>query len=718
MDSGLRQEITNLIKRVLETFTLQYSKCYLIALVRLIKLEAQAKPAPWLLEERPAWTEDSKQGYLVKEGALRKNWKKRWFVVKPNYTVDYFVSDVESQKPKGKKKGTMSLCGYSVVEDPNQGILVRIKRLAEKMGVDFSNLPKPKEYPPLVFELYHSRRRCYYIQCKDKEEFDDWVAAFRTICWRAWYYGLSWDEWCHKEAFPQAVRKTRWELGRWGWYSNYGSEEQILSDLIADELEYDIMGRVYGKLMGPWVVRNMLRNQVQKAIDSMVMAAVKPAWAGMQKAVKELRPKVEPKIRDLVGPIFEAEVQLMDKMKDAVMSVLDPILQEHVCPHLGKIVAILKSPMTEGFDEAFDIWNKHVDKWEPSDDLQKSFRDLDYMPRSYWEMRPATEKTDVMYEPLWALHEIFSDIYPWSLIWSAHDVLRDKTDNAVYTWEQVLVKAKEAGQNPDKSVAKRAKEEVFEKFKHDADIATTQYFCDIMKKIVMPPFEALLHPATKNIIDPLAEAVPEPLREFLDIKQMFEDLYYSIVDAAIETVVRSDQIAPPSEKGFPKQFAIAGADSSSSSSSDEEDQAHDPSYIVSLHNDLVLDVKGGSIYAGAEIILWNKKPLDQADNQKWVLTSDHYIACASNHDLVLDIEGGGGKGTKLILWNRKPHSEAANQRWKWNKKKHMFMSFANKKHVLDVNGGSHDPGTALVIWEKKKSDNKNQQWRIETVQNA
>ena len=57
-------------------------------------------------------------------------------------------------------------------------------------GLDLSNIPKPKEYPPLTFELYHSRRRCYYITASSKEEFDDWVAQFRTCCWHARGYTL------------------------------------------------------------------------------------------------------------------------------------------------------------------------------------------------------------------------------------------------------------------------------------------------------------------------------------------------------------------------------------------------------------------------------------------------------------------------------------------------------------------------------------------------
>jgi len=52
-------------------------------------------------------------------------------------------------------------------------------------------------------------------------------------------------------------------LGRWGYWSYGGNEEQILSDLIADQIEWVVMGRVYSKInQGPWQVRNAVRNQV------------------------------------------------------------------------------------------------------------------------------------------------------------------------------------------------------------------------------------------------------------------------------------------------------------------------------------------------------------------------------------------------------------------------------------------------------------------------
>ncbi len=66
-----------------------------------------------------------------------------------------------------------------------------------------------------------------------------------------------------------------------------------------------------------------------------------------------------------------------------------------------------------------------------------------------------------------------------------------------------------------------------------------------MKLILLPPFEALLNPAAKHIIEPLANLVPEPLQEFIDIKQDFEDLYNGILDDAIDSVVGHPSKAVP-----------------------------------------------------------------------------------------------------------------------------------------------------------------------------
>jgi len=527
----LKNEIAETIKKVITIFTAQYTKAYLLALVRLIELEQQKQPKEWQLEKRPRNERtDRKTGLLLKESDFFHKWNPRLFVFKPDYTCDYYTSEADKEKG-AKPKGTINFSGYYVVEDPNQGTLLRLKRLAEKMGIDLSKLPKPKEYPPLTFEVHHDRRPCLFFQAKTKEEFDSWVQEFRSACWNA--RGLTWDEWCHQQAFPIALRKTRWELGRWGWWGNGGTEEQLLSELISDELEYDIMARVYAKLPRalPWFITNKIRGGVQSTIDSMVLAAVKPAWAGMRKAVEKLRPEVEPTIRSSLEPIFKAKQDVIDKMREGVMSVIEPALKEHVTPHLGKIVGIIKSPLREAFDEAQRLFEAKVDKWEPKDDIKRSFWELDWLGWSWWELRTALDKVDAMYEPLWALRLVFEDIYPWHHIWKGHHKIYSTTDKAVYTFEKGVTESREK---------EGVKREVLEKFRHDGNIVIMNYYSTIMREIVLPPFEKIIHPLAKPIIEPLADAVPEPFKDFIDIRQMFEDLYHGVIDDSIRIILSSD----------------------------------------------------------------------------------------------------------------------------------------------------------------------------------
>jgi hypothetical protein len=300
------------------------------------------------------------------------------------------------------------------------------------------------------------------------------------------------------------------------------------------------MGKVYSKLNGSWTVRNAVRNQVIKAIDKMVLAAVTPAWKAMDATVKELRPKIEPKIKPLIEPVGKAKLEMMTKIKDACMSVINPILKEHVVPHLSKIVEVIQSPMTEAFSDSLKYFDEEViGKFEVKgtvDENKKEFTKLDWFPYS-WKMYDITRKTDVMYDPLWALHIIFEDIYPWSLIWTAHDELRSKMDNAIYTFEQKLIEEQSGEQKDMKACVDKVKHLVLADYQHDGNLAKMIYYRDILKQIVMPPFNKLVFPAAEALLEPLNAVIPEPVKEFLDINEMFQRIVESIIEESIQTVL-------------------------------------------------------------------------------------------------------------------------------------------------------------------------------------
>jgi len=542
VDADTKREIEEIIKAVLATFTKEYTKAFAIFMVKKAIIDAKQQPEEWHLLERPECKDNLKEGWLMKEGGVRKTWKKRYFVVRYDYTVDYYESEAEAKKEKGKLKGTMGLAGYRTITDVNDGMLKRTMALAEKMGMDTSQIPKPKEYPAFTFEVNHFRRRCYFARAENEEDFKQWADMFSTACRNA--YGLRDKEWVHTKAFHTAVRKTRWSLGYWGWWTYGGNEEQILSDLIADHIDWVVMGRIYSKIVGPWQIRYQVRNQVLKTLDTVISAGVGPAWKAMKSVVDELRPKIEPKIQELVTPVAQAQEQILEKMKDAVMSIINPILQEHVTPHLAKIMEVIRSPMTDAYGETHRLFDERMNKFEPKGadraELAKNFKSggLDWYCRS-WELWPAVDKVNVMYDPLWALNVIFPDIYPWSLIWHAHDELRKRMDNAIFTYEERTIKEVEETKCDPASIRDKIKAAVIEDYKWDSKKGTLKYFAHILKLIVMPPFNKLVIPASQAALDPLNSLIPDPVKEFVDLNDMFDELLNKIIDESCMTVVSS-----------------------------------------------------------------------------------------------------------------------------------------------------------------------------------
>jgi len=419
------------------------------------------------------------------------------------------------------------------VEDPNAGIIQQLEKIAKQMSIDTSELPKPKQYPENVFEVHHPRRRCYFIEASSPEEKKEWCDMFKTVCWYA--YGFENRDPVHVHAYNRAIIETRWHLGRWGWWSCGGSETQLMSDLINDEIEWQTLGKVFARIGHvPWIIRSKIRDQVLKTIDGFVSAAVNPGWAAMSSAVEALRPKVEPVIVTLVEPLGKQKKEIIDKMRDGCMSIIQPLLEQHVTPHLAKILEIIKSPVVKGYEKGGELLLEQFGKVK-ADNLDGSFKQMDQWSRwSWWEARKATEYFDKMYEPLWALHVIFEDIYPWSTIYHGQDKLRKILDNAVYTYEIEVKKSVEA-----KSDNPLDFKGVMQRYQEDSETATIIYYLKIFKDIIMPAFNKTVIPACKAIIDPLASIIPEPMKQFIDPDDMFDRFINGLIDDTIKVILKS-----------------------------------------------------------------------------------------------------------------------------------------------------------------------------------
>jgi hypothetical protein len=177
--------------------------------------------------------------------------------------------------------------------------------------------------------------------------------------------------------------------------------------------------------------------------------------------------------------------------------------------------------------------------------------------------------------------------------------------------------------------------------------------------------------------------------------------------------------------------------------------------IKSMTQNLVLDVKGGNLKPGGEVIAW---PPNNGPNQKWELIptiaagkenkvrGPFVIQIASNPNLVLDIsgastadgglgiiwnpnggtnqkftfekngifsvhskkaldaQGGLKQGARIIQWT--PNGQA-NQQWVYDKSTQTIKS-TTQNLVFDVKGGNLKPGGEVIAWPP--SNGANQKW--------
>jgi len=60
---------------------------------------------------------------------------------------------------------------------------------------------------------------------------------------------------------------------------------------------------------------------------------------------------------------------------------------------------------------------------------------------------------------------------------------------------------------------------------------------NILKVIIMPPFNKLVIPACKAILEPLQSLIPDTMKDFIDLYDMFDQLIHGIIEGAIKNVL-------------------------------------------------------------------------------------------------------------------------------------------------------------------------------------
>lgn len=508
----------DIMESFLKNFAKNYSMMYIVGMAKdaMKEQEKAAKGPKWELlkcDKEPE-APDRKTGHMLKRSKHLKKWNRRYFIVRGTWLVDYWETEELSKQGK-KPRGTMNLSGMHIIRDVNDTYINRIIALAEKCKLNIDDLPKPEKFPDFTLEVTHTTRDCILLQCENADEHKAWCDILDDCRWYSRSLNVT-DDKIHQRIFQGALWRTRWQTGLWGWWASGGGEEQYITDCINEAIMDAVMPSVDGKLTMPWAVRSKIRQTFEKNINTAVIGAVKPAWAAAYEGVKKVRDEIKPKIADAVSPISEAQVAMQAKIMEMADQPSKDAIGEKVAPHLDPLIQIIFGPVNEAFKILLGAFDKALENgkanYKPREDRMHmvwhhSWNSL------LWD---ADHKLWGLFDPLWDMRRVFSDVSPWGITGKARRRLRKTLKNGLYTFETRLEEA--GGVDHWDTVAAQTREIM----KRDCRAAIARVLGKILFGVVEEFWLKFVVKPLRMLVSPLADAIPDVVKQFVDPEDMLE----------------------------------------------------------------------------------------------------------------------------------------------------------------------------------------------------
>lgn len=465
---------------------------------------------------------DRHQGYLERRTTILKNWKKVYVVIRGNWVVEYWQTE-EDFKAGKKPENSINLSGTYLYRDPFKALMEKLEAFAKKAKIDLESLPKPDPLPEFTIKMqdWAERRPDLLFKAATKQEYDQWVKMLDSA--RYYVDDLSIDDEVHKYAFPRALRRARWAAGSWGYSWGGGGEYQYLTDAIVDILEDAVMPSVDDKLYQaklPYFVRSRARKGFVSTMNGIVAGGVKPAWDAAWATAQKVRPDLKEQVSKLGTPLNEQKGSIKSNISSKVAEKAKEAFQsESVKPHLDPFLDAAFEPLSGGFYLLPSLFDKVIaglkDDWKPSESRLELVRS-----QGWWGVRDAYYRMWDLYDPLWALNLVF-DCSPWSIIYGAQRLIEDLFRNALYTFEYLV------GEEGLDKAAAAAKTRAM--LVNDSVTGFLQTVTKVLAGLLERVWEKMVVSPARDLVRPLADAVPDAMKTFLDPLDLLDDVLADVL---------------------------------------------------------------------------------------------------------------------------------------------------------------------------------------------
>ncbi|TFJ96814.1 xaa-Pro aminopeptidase 2 [Platysternon megacephalum] len=513
------------------------------------ELDPHGKPALQLLQSKLQKPPDAllHEGFLMQHNGDTCKWKKSYFILLGNCTLEWFDSK-EAQGKGYKPRGSTTLSGYLLVTSLSEYNRL-IDHLCQGLVVDYTHQDQdPLNGPPEEFLLflYHPFRKSFCFCTNSAKSQHTWKSVLQDGI-RYCSTVLQRQDSFEVEAFLEAVRFYRQEKGSYGAGDLLlGTEPEILSNVLMEDLLPVLQSQVPPNLKGSESRKKQTWCQFLEEVYTLVLSQVSSEFLDFQRENEKLHIQLEKKIRPDLDQMLILKDQISIKLQAVIQNPVESCCRQGVEPDLDCVMEELIRPISLGFDVVRSLFTdriaemiRHVQSL-PTTVFQEEVLTLGEMPWKPGFMEPCYEKANLYKDSLQGLKEKFGFHGVASLVLRAENLMQQLMQNSVHTFHQLSEQHLSLATNHSQitQTLEKIKTRVLKKFDYDSSSTRKQFAQEWLVQIFLPFLLKNLEPRCKLELPKYENYVFADFSGIINVENIYEEMVLAVLQQAVTKALK------------------------------------------------------------------------------------------------------------------------------------------------------------------------------------
>uniref|UniRef100_A0A8C8LZ03 Niban 1/2/3 domain-containing protein n=1 Tax=Oncorhynchus tshawytscha TaxID=74940 RepID=A0A8C8LZ03_ONCTS len=508
LDESKSNYIRGCAEAELKEFSPHYRRQYSVVFFSQVQdeLEQQKEKIKQLLKQRGP----PKAGEVLYEEQVlhfdyTRKWKERYMVVRANYCLE---------------------CHDSF--EVRWCVCVSIADVKEEFAPP--TIGMPGQFPVYLRLPY---RRDYYF-CFRQEARQDAFLSILSDCIRHQNQDFLKKKTVEVQAFLKAVHLYRQEKGRYdSWNMLIGSDVRVLANLVMEELLPSLEKDMLPHLKAKKTERKRVWFATIEAAYILVQECLLEGLSVLKEECKTAACQQEVLIRSDMDLILHSRTYLEGKLRASVSEPAEKFCSEGVQPYLASILEELMGPISSGFQEARLLSDNQMDQ------LCQDFQEggvTDKLKQP--NLLSCYQRINSLHDQLHDLQERFGFSNISNLVHSTQIDLQQLIENAAYSFELLLYKAKENSTDNVGSAMEKSRHMVLKQYDYDSSTVRKRIFQEALVAITLPHIKKNLAPTCKTDLQGLEQFIDADYSNFVHVENIYEGILLQSLGKEVSKVVK------------------------------------------------------------------------------------------------------------------------------------------------------------------------------------